>query len=40
MNVSSSGRSATIDFGDGTCDNQAVLTLGGESQTIVLGFAP
>jgi len=39
MTVSSSGKSATIDFGDGTCDNEAVLTLGGESQTIVLGFA-
>lgn len=40
MTVENSGRSATIDFGDGTCDNQAVMTVGGESQTIVLGIAP
>lgn len=29
---------AFFDFGDGTCDNQARLTVGGESQTIALGY--
>jgi hypothetical protein len=29
---------AFFDFGNGTCDSLAVLTIGGEKQTIVLGY--
>jgi hypothetical protein len=28
---------ATVDFGDGTCDNVATLTIAGHSQQITLG---
>ena len=30
---------AFIDFGDGTCDDKATLTIAGETQTITLGYA-
>jgi hypothetical protein len=30
---------ALLDFGEGTCDNLATLTVGGETDTISLGYS-
>lgn len=36
VKISLNGTSATLDFGDGTCDNTATLTRGDQSRTITL----
>lgn len=37
MSMVRNGNTATLNYGDGTCDNQAVLTVNGVSTTITLG---
>ncbi len=37
LSISQNGNTGTLDYGDGGCDNTAVLTFNGQTTTIILG---